>query len=309
MFLLNQGFIGIYSKEAIRIELLEPGDAFGLGAVLSRSLSKRIETAVAEVRSVIHSLSREALLDASASFPEVGQLMEARVVALMKTRAERDAQTAAANQKRNSLQAASGQVRSGDKHIETVTVDVFQGADLPSASDIINTSYFCRSTVIVHCSKCVAFNKLSIAEQNTAPTALPSTRSRSSKRGGLAVLASRKLSHDAITSNTHTMIGRKASTGENAREFEYGTWRCAECTVETKCTQTEAQTFDPEWNEKLEHRLELDRCNDAGELCSTYVGVYQKALVPILMGHVHIGAEAMRKPAVGWWDLRKPEKR
>ena len=61
MFLLNQGSVGVYEDETF-LHALEPGDTFGEGAVLSPDLSVRTESVIAEVRSVIYSLSRSALL-------------------------------------------------------------------------------------------------------------------------------------------------------------------------------------------------------------------------------------------------------
>jgi CRP-like cAMP-binding protein len=166
MFLLNQGFVGIYHQEvATRITLLEPGDAFGLGAVLSHKLSTRIETAVAEVRSVIHSLSREALRDAAVSFPAVNKLMASRVLALMKKRGER-----------RDKEVASGKTASANQ-MDTITIDVFQGMSLPSTADIMNTGFYCRAAVLVSCKKCVLYNSTSnLSESSEATDSSEATR-------------------------------------------------------------------------------------------------------------------------------------
>jgi hypothetical protein len=101
-----------------------------------------METAVAEVRSVVHSLGREVLQNATVSFPEVQKLMETRVVALLTTREEKE----------NALKDGRALACGGQK--ETITVDVFQGSNIPSNSDIVHTNFFARCTVVTRCKEC-----------------------------------------------------------------------------------------------------------------------------------------------------------
>jgi CRP-like cAMP-binding protein len=302
MFLLNQGFVGIYQKKAAtRTTLLEPGDAFGLGAVLSRELSMRIETAVAEVRSVVHSLSRESLHNAAVSFPKVHELMQLRVIALMKKREER----------RVHVESAGN--TDTDSASNTVTVDVFQGKNLPSTADIMNTNFFCRATVFVSCEACIKQNQGFSAE---ATSASPRRRPSDDKNGVSPADADaqstphRKLSVAAPTSKFASLsVTRRQlfaaddtlAGGEAPRQWEYGTLFCANCTVKRKATQGEAQTFDPEWNETIEFKV------PSGKDVTVSIGLYQKALVPVLVGYIQVGTEAMRNPHVAWWHLQKPK--
>ena len=85
MFLLNQGSVGVYEDEAF-LHALEPGDTFGEGAVLSPDLSVRTESVIAEVRSVIYSLSRSALLRTMESFPRVREVLNQEVEAILQRR-------------------------------------------------------------------------------------------------------------------------------------------------------------------------------------------------------------------------------
>jgi hypothetical protein len=151
MFLLNQGFVGIYSNELeTRMSLLEPGDVFGEGAVLSRAFSKRMETAVAEVRSVIHSLGRDSIHDAAAAFPNVQKLMETRVVALI---TQRDNNEKALVSKEHADNEGNEGIYKGTGK-DTLTVDVFQANNLPGATDIIHANIFVRCFLFSRCARC-----------------------------------------------------------------------------------------------------------------------------------------------------------
>jgi CRP-like cAMP-binding protein len=84
MFTLNQGMVGIYSFDDVLNVTLEPGAVFGEGAVLDAKLSRRVDTAIAEMRSVVHSLRREQLQLAAKAFPEVETLLQGKVAEMWK---------------------------------------------------------------------------------------------------------------------------------------------------------------------------------------------------------------------------------
>jgi hypothetical protein len=153
MFLLNQGFVGMYSSSVdARVSLLEPGDVFGEGAVLSRTLSRRLETAVAEVRSVIHSLARDSIHSAAVAFPDVQKLMESRVVDLKVQRSELERKVA---KKAKWESRRNKELGLEDKKLDSITLDISQGSGLSTGvAHILNANIFARCFCLVRCSKC-----------------------------------------------------------------------------------------------------------------------------------------------------------
>jgi hypothetical protein len=107
-----------------------------------------METAISEVRSVIHSLRRDAIHDAATSFPMVKRVMETRVVALLKKREENEKKAQVAQRKR------SNNTQIGGKDGTTFTVDVMQGADLPGATAITHANIFARCVLLYQCDTC-----------------------------------------------------------------------------------------------------------------------------------------------------------
>jgi hypothetical protein len=95
---------------------------------------------MAEVRSVVHSLSREALQNASGAFPEVHKLMESRVIMMMEKREESEKTKSVKKNKR--LKDATEQPPK--VKFQTVAVDLFQATGLPSTVDITRAHFFCK---------------------------------------------------------------------------------------------------------------------------------------------------------------------
>ena len=86
-----------------------------------------METAIAEVRSVLHSIKREVIHEAAKSYPEVQRLMEQRVLSLMQQRGK--SEKARVRVRRNSqLTLGSGADGEGSHPavFDTLTIDVIE---------------------------------------------------------------------------------------------------------------------------------------------------------------------------------------
>jgi CRP-like cAMP-binding protein len=374
MFLLNQGFVGVYSNELdTRIGLLEPGDVFGEGAVLSQAFSKRMETAVAEVRSVVHSLSRGAIHSAAEAFPNVKKLMEKRVVALME---QRDSvEKLLVNKERRTSDGVDGHAH--EKGKDTLTVDIFQGTNLPGATDIIHANIFVRCFLFSRCSKCedsirrvdsssnlLVGDSVVILKEGSNKGKHATVEETNWMNNGRVQIKMAETPHEIKSylptevlllgladSSPHAQHGKRFSWGGEANDkqlphegdakkeehhahhahfphmklhsplhhhhkpalassslLDFGVYSCANCEVVKKATATHAQTFDPEWNEKFEFPIA------SGKDATLFVGVYQKALSPVLLGFVKVengqmlsgqGSTADSKAGkVDWWQLQ-----
>jgi CRP-like cAMP-binding protein len=158
MFLLNQGSVGVYEDETF-LHSLEPGDTFGEGAVLSPDLSVRTESIITEVRSVIYSLSRGALLRTMESFPKVRQVLDQEVAAILQRRVH-----AAKTAKRRSASEGVSGTRC------TVTVDVLQGAEMVRKDVSGFSDPYCVVTFVMPCQDCMTRERMSLsADENSGP--------------------------------------------------------------------------------------------------------------------------------------------
>eukprot|EP00935_MAST-01C_sp_MAST-1C-sp1_P001686 g1686.t1 len=276
MFLLNQGFVGIYSSGlGERTHYLEPGDVFGESAVLSRALSLRMETAIAEVRAVIHSLARDVIHFAATSFPEVERLMEARVLAIMKTRDKTEKRMVRA------FRHSKGK--------RTVSVDVFKGQNLhQKGTDIMHANLQAKVVVFGQCTACRA----------------AAERAKKGPKGFRRLGAGVGSSTKADAKPTDSRSGVKHSGGHTKHKLELlelGLSGCGCCSLHKEHTVWESKTFNPEWNESFDLPV------SAEEEPRVFVAVYQKAIVPVLLGFTEVDANAMKEPKLDWYPLWKPQ--
>jgi hypothetical protein len=198
--------VGLYSDD-IRVDLLEPGDAFGEGAVLTTLLSRRLETATAEVRCVVHSLTRESLVKAAASFPQVQGVLEAKVLAMLQKRSEE-------KRRKREKQEAQELQEGGEKERPEmlVVVDVMQARGLEGKKEVHNANFYCLLVMHVPCEECSRLLEGKPAEKDIGKTSVAKT-SLLMRTGSRRSMTLKRLTPQPRTSN-----GSKEGTKEGSKE-------------------------------------------------------------------------------------------
>jgi CRP-like cAMP-binding protein len=210
MFMLNQGMVGLYSEE-LRVDLLEPGDAFGEGAVLTKLLSRRLETANAEVRCVIHSLTREDLGKAADCFPQVQGLLEKKVIVMLQKRQGEKMMQLEKQEKQELLEGAEEK-----KDEMEIRVDVMQARGLGSKKEVANANFYCLLLMHVPCQECRALAEGKVVEID-APSANQLARIDSKRSFNLKRRESQDKPRAAVRSHKSVLVPKSPAAKAAAR--------------------------------------------------------------------------------------------